>query len=81
MLTCKDYKNYYRLQAGGEISYFFGSHYQKGYGLGSIFSGLLRSVVPLFKSTAAKNLGKMALKTGARVAGDVLQGENISSAV
>lgn len=81
MVNCKDYENHYMLQAGGEIPYFSGPRYQKGYGLGSIFSGLLRSIIPIFKSSAAKNLGKIALKTGARVAGDILQGENLSNSL
>ena len=48
---------------------------QRGYGLGGLLKGLFRAAVPLLKQ-GAKVVGRTALKTGAQVAGDVLQGQN-----
>lgn len=59
---------------------YSGSRVQRGYGLGSMLSGLLKkTVLPLIKKKAI-SLGKSALKTGLQVAGDAMQGENIGSA-
>ena len=54
---------------------FVGSSYQRGHGLGSLFRGLLRFVVPIAKS-AGKTLGREALKAGVGVASDLLEGQN-----
>ena len=73
MVSCRDYENYYKIQAGGGgISYFSGPQYQRGYGLGNIFSGLLRRIIPIFTSTAGEKLSNAALKTGVKVAGDII---------
>ena len=74
-----NYNDYYARQAGGALPYFAGAQYQRGHGLGSLFSGLLRSAMPLIKRGAVA-LGKGALKTGVRIAGDVLSGQNIKTA-
>ena len=66
-----NYNDYYARQAGGALPYFAGAQYQRGHGLGSLFGGLLRSAMPLIKRGALA-LGKGALKTGVRIAGDVL---------
>ena len=71
-----NYNDYYARQAGGALPYFAGAKYQRGHGLGSLFGGLLRSAMPLTKRGAVA-LGKGALKTGVRIAGDVLSGQNI----
>jgi len=55
-----------------------GTH-QKGYGLGSIFSSIGRTVLPLLRSTG-KTLGKEIIRTGANIASDVLQGKNFKQA-
>ena len=55
---------------------FVGARIQRGHGLGSIFGGLFRSVLPLLKSLGM-TVGKQALRTGAQMAGDVLGGQNI----
>jgi hypothetical protein len=74
------FRQYFLAQAeqtgfgGGSFS---GTPYQRGHGLGSMFSGLLRSVFPLFKS-AAKAVGKTALKTGLAVASDALHGRDVA---
>ena len=74
-----NYNDYYARQAGGSLPYFAGAQYQRGHGLGSLFGGLLRSVMPLLKRGAV-DLGRGALKTGARIADDVLSGQNIKTA-
>ena len=74
-----NYNDYYARQAGGSLPYFAGAQYQRGHGLGSLFGGLLRSVMPLLKRGAVA-LGRGALKTGVRIADDVLSGQNIKTA-
>ena len=68
-----NYNDYYRRHAGGALPYFAGARYQRGHGLGSLFGGLLRSAMPLIE----RALGKGALKTGVRIADDVLSGQSI----
>ena len=48
---------------------------QRGYGLGSIFKSVARSVMP-----SLKEIGKCSLTTGLEVLQDVAKGENIKSA-
>ena len=62
---------------GGALPYFTGARVQRGHGFGSLFSGLLRSVVPLTRRGA---LGKRAMTTGAQIAGDVVAGKYIKKA-
>ena len=74
-----NYNDYYARQAGGTLPYVAGAQYQRGHGLGSLFGGLLRIAMSLIKRGAVA-LGKGALKTGVRIAGDVLSGQNIKKA-
>ena len=74
-----NYDDYYAQQVGGALPYFAGARVQRGHGFGSLFGGLLRSVAPLIKRGALA-LGNRALKTGAKIAGDRLSGENIRTA-
>jgi hypothetical protein len=58
---------------------FRGTNFQRGSGMrgagiGSIFSNLFRALLP-----AVKTVGKQALMTGADIATDVLQGQNLKS--
>ena len=71
---------YIHSQYGGNLSAFHGARVQRGYGLGGLLKGLFRAAVPLFKQ-GAKAVGRTALKTGARVASDVLQGQDIKSSL
>eukprot|EP00057_Strongylocentrotus_purpuratus_P015148 XP_011669622.1 PREDICTED: uncharacterized protein F54H12.2-like [Strongylocentrotus purpuratus] len=64
---------------GGGLPIFRGARMQRGYGLGSMLRGLLRSAIPIVKS-GAKLVGKKALQTGLNVIRDVANGETISSA-
>lgn len=67
------YDNYYRQQVGHGVQVYTGRRYmpQSGAGIGSLFSSLLRAAAPI-----AKGIGKRALATGAKIAGDVVQGRN-----
>ena len=74
-----NYNDYYARLAGVALPYFVGARYQLAHGLGSLFGGLLRSAMPLIK-TGAVALGRGALKTGVRIADDVLSGQSIKKA-
>ena len=65
-------------QKGNNLPAFHGARFQQGYGLGSIFKGLFRWGMPNLKQ-GAKVLGKKALQTGAQVAQDVLEGNNVNT--
>ncbi len=60
-------------QRGGAIDGFNGFRYQRGAGIGSIFSGLFRTLLPVAK-TVGRVVGKQALSTGAQIAADALSG-------
>jgi hypothetical protein len=68
------------VQTGRGMGAYSGERFQRGSGLGSIFGSLLRSILPMAKSVA-KTVGKQALRTGAEVAQDYLQGENIRESI
>lgn len=59
----KSYEDYYLNQAGNGIPGFHGTRYQRGAGLGSLLTGLLRQAAPLLKKGAIA-LGKFV---GSRV--------------
>ncbi|KAK6175843.1 hypothetical protein SNE40_014223 [Patella caerulea] len=71
-------RHYYLSQTGDGFPVFWGTPYQKGYGLGSVLSSLFRVATPLLKS-AAKTVGKKALTTGAQIFGDVFHGKNLKT--
>ncbi len=56
---------------------FQGLPYQRGGGIGNVFRGLLRALLPVAK-TAGKALGKQALRTGAAIATDIAEGRDIT---
>ncbi len=62
------------------IPIYQGRRRQRGYGLGSVFSSLFRKATPLLLK-GAKSVGKQLLKTGAAVASDVLEGQDIKSSL
>ena len=79
----KLYEQYYVNQAkqkGGSLPAFHRARFQRGYGLGSIFRGLFHWAMPHLHQ-GAKVIGKKALQTGFNVAQDVLDGDNIKTAV
>ena len=75
------YQQYYLNQVkqkGGSLPAFHGSRFQQGYGLDSIFKGLFRWAMP---HLGPKVLGKKALQTGVQVVQDVLEGNNVNTAL
>ena len=63
------------LQRGGNIPFHRRPVLQRGYGLGSIFRSVARSVMP-----SLKEIGKSALTIGLELLQDVAKGENIKTA-
>ena len=63
------------LQRGGDVPFYHRPVLQGGYGLGSIFKSVARSVM-----LSLKEIGKSALTTGLEVLQDVAKGENIKKA-
>jgi len=61
------------------IPVFSGVKYQQGYGLGNIFSGLIKAAIPIVKKGAI-SLGKTALDTGLNIARDKLAGKDFKTA-
>ena len=74
----KEWALYYLRNQQGEG--FAGLPYQRGGGLGSIFRGIFRALLPIAKS-AGKTVGRQALRTGAEIASDVLSGSNLGVSV
>jgi len=68
------YENYYMTQSGRGMPVFEGYRGQRGHGLGSVLSGFFRSAFPLLRRGLAF-LGKEALRTGAKIATDVADGQ------
>ena len=79
-LTSQYADNYYKSQAGGLLPPYIGTRYQRGTGLGStLLSSLSRIAIPLLKRTATA-VGKRALDTGIKLAGDLVSGQNLKKA-
>jgi hypothetical protein len=85
-----DYYRYYNNQAGfgyahPGISTYRGPVYQRGNGIGSVFSSLWKAISPLFTGdnvrSALKSAGTQALKTGLAVGSDVMQGRNLGESL
>ena len=71
------YRDYYTLQSGNGLSVFKGATVQRGRGIGSFFSKMLRGAMPLLKS-GAKTIGKQVIESGANVAKDLINGYQIN---
>ncbi len=78
----KFWRTYYLQQAQqtGHGAAFAGMPYQRGGGLGSIFRGLFRAILPVAKSVG-RAVGKQALRTGAAVASDMADGANFKESI
>jgi hypothetical protein len=82
-----DFNSYYLNQVGSGLPVFYGTKYQRGHGLGSIFKSFYRWISPIFKQHAlpvlkqgATTLGEEAIRTAANLANDALSGKNIEEA-
>ena len=75
IITHKPFQKCLPYKGGGNVPFYRGPVLQRGYGLGSIFKSVARSVMP-----SLKEIGKSALTTGLEVLQDVAKGENIKSA-
>lgn len=71
------YEDHFKHQIGG--SFYVGARKQLGYGLGGLLAKIGRMVIPILKPVA-KSLGRQVLKSGARFAGDVINGQNAKQA-
>ena len=63
-------------QSGHGIPIFQGYAGQRGHGLGSILSGFFRSALPIIRRGLGI-FGREALRTGARIATDVADGQSL----
>lgn len=81
-------KNY---QNGGNLKVFKGSHFQHGYGLGSIFKTLQKGIsylLPVLKTntlpalkSGAETLGKHLIKTATSIVNDKLDGISFNDSI
>ena len=80
-LSQQEWMEYYGIgQVGQGMTFFQGSQHQRGSGIGSLFGGLLRAVMPMAK-TALKTVGREALRAGIGVASDALSGQDVGQAI
>lgn len=75
----KSLEDYYTHQTGNSLSYYQGSPYQRGYGLGGLFRSFFRSAAPLLKS-GVKAIGKQLFHSGVDIMNDISQGRNLKDA-
>lgn len=75
--SASHYKHYYSNQAGGGLSVFRGKTIQNGSGIGSVFSKVFKGISPVLKQLA-KTSGKQLLKSGTKIASDVISGKSFS---
>ena len=64
------------LQVGGGVPVYSGSVLQRGYGIGGLFRGLARGLIPLLPK-----IGKTIAKTALTVASDKLKGVPVSQSI
>ncbi len=81
-VLAESYIKYYQNQAGyGDnppLQTYKGSAYQRGYGIGSIFSNLIRGITPLFKSTFGRQAASKLVNAGLNISNDLLEGKNFN---
>ena len=73
-------ENYYSNTGEPSFPVYRGIRYQKGYGLGRVFSRLFRYIMPIIKEKGLpilKSVGETALKGVSNLASDALKGKNI----
>jgi len=69
------YEDYYANKNSAAMPVFVGARYQRGHGLGSISSGLIRHVVVPFQKRNSGALAGNVLKTGVQVVDDLVRGK------
>jgi hypothetical protein len=72
-------ENYYSNTGEPSFPVYRGIRYQKGYGLGRVFSRLFRYIMPIIKEKGLpilKTVGESALKGVSNLASDALKGKN-----
>ena len=74
------WESLFKQQIGSGLVGYSGSRFQRGAGIGNLFSGLMKAILPMAK-TAGRAIGKQALVTGVNVANDALQGRNVKEAL
>lgn len=82
--TPVSFEDHYCHKHGSGLPVFMGRQYQKGYGIGSLFSSIFRSVVPIVAPIAknvAKSIGREALSAGSDIAKDILSGKNVKASI
>ena len=72
LLLCTSLSRGVFLTKGGNVPFYRGPMLQRGYGIGSIFKSVARSVMP-----SLKEIGKSAVTTGLEGLQVVTKGENI----
>jgi len=75
----EDWSEFFEKQVGGSF-YFEGLPYQRGGGLGTIFSSLYRFLLPIGKSIG-KELGKEGLEAGSRLLNRLSTGEDLKTSL
>jgi len=75
------YEDYYANQSGAAMPVFVGARYQRGHGLGSMLSGLIRHVVVPFLKRNSGALAGNVLKTGVQVVDDLVRGKTFKETV
>ncbi|GFY73005.1 uncharacterized protein TNIN_415521 [Trichonephila inaurata madagascariensis] len=76
----KRFEDHYAGQIGSGLTHYKGINFQKGYGSRGIFRRLFRAALP-FLVKGGKTIGKEILRTGSRVASDVLSRKFFKEAV
>ena len=69
-------EDYYLNQCGHGMPVFYGARMQRGHGIGSVISGLLRSIFPVLKRVAPV-ISKKALQTGIDIESEVAAGQSL----
>jgi hypothetical protein len=79
-----DFQNYYNKQARENLPAFRGATFQRGYGIGSVFTRFFKWFAPIFNQSVPfiKNVGKEALKGAVKVANETINdGKDLAQSV
>ena len=83
-----EHKYFLNQRGAGGMPVFYGSRYQRGMGLGSMFKSFFRWISPIVKThavpvlkDAAKFVGTEAVKTATNIAADAIEGKAFNESV